>query len=201
MSHKLSFVAPKRQHRKDQASEAKGAEVKTKEGGYLLTWIMCCGINMQHVDGWVWRGLSRLGVKDDALRKWEEKGQSLSYRPSSRITRCTDNSIKFFRSEAEFQRWQEQVEIKHAELHRSIKYFAQFETIWLEAAEAASSPGHAAYVRRTAAMYGGLKADVVDVLKRVGLPEMRKIPDGSTLADQVLAWRERELADMSKKYR
>jgi hypothetical protein len=50
-------------------------------------------------------------------------------------------------------------------------------------------------------MYGGLRVEVEDVLRRVGLPEMRKIPDGTTLADQALAWREREIAAMSKKYR
>jgi hypothetical protein len=50
-------------------------------------------------------------------------------------------------------------------------------------------------------MYGGLKAEMEDILKRVGLPEMRTIPDGATLADQALAWREREIVSMSKKYR
>jgi hypothetical protein len=100
---------------------------------------------MQHIDGWVWRGLSRLGVKDEALRKWEEKGMWLSYCHSITPIGCTDNSIKFFCSEAEFQRWQEQVEIKHAELHHVIKYFGRFETIWLLVAKAGSSPGDAAY--------------------------------------------------------
>ena len=83
-----------------------------------------------------------------------------------------DNSIKFFRSEAEFQRWQEQVEIKHAELHRSIKYFTSFQMKWLELAKCGSSPGHSAYARCTAAMYGGLKAEMEDILKKVRLPEL-----------------------------
>jgi hypothetical protein len=113
---------------------------------------------------------------------------------------CIDHSIKFFRSAAEFERWQEQVEIKHAELHRSIKYFHSFQTIWLELAKVSSSAGCSAYARRTAATYGGLKAEMEDVLKRIGLPELRTVPEGATLADQALAWREREIAAMSTKY-
>jgi hypothetical protein len=155
----------------------------------------------KRVDGWVWHSLSKLGVKDNALRKWEEKGRWASY-PTPRYSFCgIDNSIKFFRSEAEFQRWQEQVEIKHAELHRAVKYFLSFQTIWLELANASPSAGHLAYARCTAAMYGGLKAEIEDIIKQVALPKMRTIPHSATLADQALAWREKEIAAMSKKYR
>jgi hypothetical protein len=114
---------------------------------------------------------------------------------------CIDHSIKFFRSAAEFERWQEQVEIKHAELHRAVKYFLSFQTIWLELANASPSAGHLAYARCTAAMYGGLKAEIEDIIKQVALPKMRTIPHSATLADQALAWREKEIAAMSKKYR
>jgi hypothetical protein len=59
---------------KEPTEETKGVEAKTKEGKTdinRLSHLLTDG----RVDGWVWRGLSKLGVKDDALRKWEEKGQ------------------------------------------------------------------------------------------------------------------------------
>jgi hypothetical protein len=88
------------------------------------------------------------------------------------LINCIDNSIKFFRSEAEFQRWQEQIEIKHTELFRGIKYFGSFQRIWLNMAKTGSSSGHSAHVQHMATMHAGLKAEMEDVLKRVGLPEM-----------------------------
>jgi hypothetical protein len=116
------------------------------------------------------------------------------------LTVCIDHSMKFFRSAAEFEQWQEQVEIMHAELHRSIKYFHSFQMKWLELAKVSLSAGCSAYARRTAATYGGLKAEMEDVLKRIGLLELQMVPEGATLVDQALAWREWEIATMSMKY-
>jgi hypothetical protein len=61
----------------------------------------------------------------EEILSWEEDGiyqlahVTLAYRSA-------EDHIMFFQYEAEYQCWQEQVEIKHAEFHRGLKYFMTF---------------------------------------------------------------------------
>jgi hypothetical protein len=186
---------------RQKAKEANEEVIKPREDEVSSHNHLLCVLMAECVDGWVWRSLSMLGVKNEDLCKWEERGKSPQVYYSQVLIYCVDNWVKFFHSEAEFQRWQEQIEIKHAELFHGIKCFASFQGIWLDMAKTGSSSSHSTYAWRTATMYAGLKAELEDVLKRVRLPEMQHIPEGSMLAGQAHAWREKEMAVTFKKYR
>jgi hypothetical protein len=112
----------------------------------------------------------------DELEKWEKE----------------EDRVQFFRAEAEYERWREQLEIKHAEAHRCMRYFEYFNKVWLELAGAAGSPAHAAYARRTASLYRELRTRVQKVLAAVGLDALSFLDGKRTLVDLVLAWRRSE---------
>jgi hypothetical protein len=99
----------------------------------------------------------------------------------------TEDQVQFFCAKAEYERWQEQVEINHAEMHCCIRYFDRFNQIWLQLAEETTLAAHAAYAWWTASMYQKLRSRVEKVLKATGL-EMFINLAGQSLVDVVLAW-------------
>jgi hypothetical protein len=121
-----------------------------------------------------------------------------------------ENRVQFARAEAEFLRWLEQVEIKHAEIERVFNYYKKMVSIWDQLAERAdnavdpSAPprerakaaGQAAYARRTAhEVWAGLARRMDQRLKGLGITELRTRPDGKTLPEQIRAWRLKQTAD------
>lgn len=103
--------------------------------------------------------------------------------------------MKFFRDEAEMERWREQVEIKHAEFARIIRAFRKSNEIWVAIANSrTSSPtaGYVAYARKVAMRYALMERDARDRFAICGIPVLRDIDKERTLADHILAWRARE---------
>jgi len=68
------------------------------------------------------------------------------------------------------QRWQEEVEVKLAELMRSIRSFKKLKDVWTElsCSQADDLPGHVAYAKRQAAIYARLEFDSKKKLGEVG---------------------------------
>jgi hypothetical protein len=110
---------------------------------------------------------------------------------------CVENRVQFHRKEAEYLRWQEQVEMKHAEVQRVYAYFKKMSSIWLQMSETkvrAGSSGGAAYARRTAGMWTQFGEKMTATLGDAGVPELRNVPAGTTFVDQILARREAEIS-------
>jgi hypothetical protein len=107
-----------------------------------------------------------------------------------------ENRVQCARAEAEFLRWNEQVELKHAEVHRLRKYNTTFNSIWLTLAKRWDShrPGMAAYARRQADKFQKMVNDLDAEWAGIGVPELRTIPSGKTLVDQVRARRKAEIS-------
>jgi hypothetical protein len=120
-----------------------------------------------------------------------------------------ENRVQWFRCEAQFEHWKEEIEIKHAELHRGITYFGMMKEVWEAVGSkngslAANAPGHTAkneylgakaYALRTAGMYQRLKKRMAEVLRDTGIELLKDIPKGKRLVDQVYAWRELEIRE------
>lgn len=90
------------------------------------------------------------------------------------------------------ERWREQVEIKHAELARIIRAFRKSNEIWTAIANSNSlspTPGHTAYARKVAMRYALMERDARDRFEICGIPMLRDVEEGQTLAVQILAWR------------
>ncbi|KAJ3712824.1 hypothetical protein C8R42DRAFT_567538, partial [Lentinula raphanica] len=65
-------------------------------------------------DGWIWHHGSLKNMSSEELEKWEDKS----------------DSVQWFRAEADMERWQEQLEIKHAEFLRLIASFTKHRDAW-----------------------------------------------------------------------
>lgn len=107
----------------------------------------------------------------------------------------SEERVKFFRDEAEMERWREQVEIKHAEFARVIRAFQKSNEIWSAIAISKPSsltPGHSAYARKVAMRYALMARDAQDRFSACGIPVLRDINEGVTLADTIQAWRAHE---------
>ncbi|KAJ3979929.1 hypothetical protein F5890DRAFT_1420566 [Lentinula detonsa] len=133
------------------------------------------GIN---VDGWIWSAgrLKHMSMKE--IEVWEE----------------TNNRIQWARSEADFERWQEQLEVKHADFMRFIRYAAYARDVWLKLAQGpcSSSLGHIAYGREHSNMWESLCAEAEGRYNHCGIPGLRIVTKGKTFVDNVAQWRQEE---------
>jgi hypothetical protein len=124
------------------------------------------------------------------------------------IVYILENHVQFARAEAEFLRWLEQVEIKHAEIERVFNYYKKMVSVWAQLAERAehtvhpcASPGEnakaagkAAYARRTAHhVWAGLTQRMEQRLKGLGIVELHTYVDGNPLPDRIRAWHLKEI--------
>ncbi|KAJ3779956.1 hypothetical protein GGU10DRAFT_337582 [Lentinula aff. detonsa] len=129
-------------------------------------------------DGWIWSAgrLKNMSLKEVEI--WED----------------TNNRIQWFQVEAKFERWQEQVETKHAEFPRMIKSSAYSRDAWLKLAQEphSSSLGHVAYAKEHSNMWESLQRDAEAKFKHCGIPRLQIIPKGKTLANNVLQWKQEE---------
>ncbi|KAJ7931951.1 hypothetical protein B0H13DRAFT_1857371 [Mycena leptocephala] len=84
-------------------------------------------------EGWPWRDLGRMGkLTDEEMDAWSQEA----------------DRVQWFRAEAEVQRWQEHVEMRLAELLRTIRSFRKWHEVWSSLAEQQDNPGHAAYAKQ-----------------------------------------------------
>jgi hypothetical protein len=130
------------------------------------------------------------------IEDWTAEGMLTNVLPAYTLTTIQENRVQCARAEAEFIRWNEQIELKHAEIYRLCKYNISFNSIWLTLAEQWDSrkPGMAAYARRKADMFRKRVANLDTEWEDVGIPELRNIPPGKTLVDQVMVRRTSEIA-------
>jgi hypothetical protein len=143
-----------------------------------------------------WNDKTGVNMTAREIEDWTIEGMLPNVGPASTLTTIQENCVQCARAEAEFIRWNEQIELKHAEIYRLRKYNTSFNSIWLTLAERWDSlkPGMAAYAHHKADMYRRRVANLDAEWKDVGVPELRNLPPGKTLADQVRARRESEIS-------
>ncbi|KAJ3768299.1 hypothetical protein FB446DRAFT_792422 [Lentinula raphanica] len=129
-------------------------------------------------DGWIWSSGKMKNMSMKEIDLWEE----------------TNNRIQWARAEADFERWQEEVEKKHGDFMRVIAASAYARDAWLELAQTphASSPGHIAYAKEHSDMFESLRSDAQVKYEHCGIPGLRNIYKGGTLADNVSKWCQEE---------
>jgi hypothetical protein len=95
-------------------------------------------------------------------------------------------------------RWIEQLEIKHAEMHRALAHFEFTSNAWMSCIqeERGAHDGHNARAVRQAAIYRGLADETQAALRRVGHPSLVNLGD-SSLADRIEQFRNEQLSWMT----
>ncbi|KAJ3717504.1 hypothetical protein C8R42DRAFT_724415 [Lentinula raphanica] len=129
-------------------------------------------------DGWIWSAGRMKNMSMQEIEQWEQ----------------INNRIQWARAEADFERWQEEVEKKHAEFMRVINASAYARDAWMELARTpySSSPGHVAYAKEHCDILEALRADAEAKYSQCGIPSLRIISEGFSLADHVMKWRQEE---------
>ncbi|KAJ3764993.1 hypothetical protein FB446DRAFT_834750 [Lentinula raphanica] len=128
-------------------------------------------------DGWIWYHGSLKNMSSEELEKWEDKS----------------DSVQWFRAEADMERWQEQLEIKHAEFLRLIASFTKHRDAWdILVNDYSPTPGHRAYAQEHRDMFDSLRADAEEKYQHCALYFLLRRESGETLADRILQWRREE---------
>ncbi|KAJ3715761.1 hypothetical protein C8R42DRAFT_725564 [Lentinula raphanica] len=128
-------------------------------------------------DGWIWQHGSLKNMTPEELQRWEDQS----------------DSIHWFRAEADLERWQEQLEIKHAEFLRLIASFTKYRDAWdYVSAHFSPTPGHRAYALEHRDMFDSLRIDAEEKFRSCALPFLRCSISGNTLHDRVQLWRAEE---------
>jgi hypothetical protein len=92
------------------------------------------------------------------------------------------------------QRWQEQIELKLAELLQTARSFRKMQEIWTKLAQH-PKPGYSAYAKQKAAMYGRMARSCDEGLDRAGYGTLRSTMElGGSLLEFVEANRLKEKA-------
>jgi hypothetical protein len=107
--------------------------------------------------------------------------------------------IQYFRAEAEMFQWLEQLEIKHAEMHRTIAHFDFWSNAWLSRVQTEDNSrqdGYNARAVRQAAIFKGLADDARVSFRRVGHPAFVDL-GSETLVSRVEKFRNEQLSWMS----
>ncbi|KAJ3831975.1 hypothetical protein F5878DRAFT_647165, partial [Lentinula raphanica] len=103
------------------------------------------------------------------------------------------DSVQWFRAEADMERWQEQLEIKHSEFLRLIASFTKHRDAWdLLMNHHSTTPGHQAYAREHRDMFDSLRIDAEEKYRRSAIPFLLGRKPGETLADRIIQWRREE---------
>ncbi|KAJ3757151.1 hypothetical protein EV360DRAFT_84276 [Lentinula raphanica] len=130
-------------------------------------------------DGWIWHTGSLKHMSASELEKWEDK----------------NDSVQWFRAEADMERWQEQLEIKHAEFLRLIASFKKHRDAWELLATQYSSrltPGHTAYAKEHQDMFDSLRVDAEEKYRHCAIPFLRSRAPDQSLGDRIILWRREE---------
>ncbi|KAK1230695.1 hypothetical protein PQX77_006210 [Marasmius sp. AFHP31] len=169
MSHRRGQAArgPVKKRKEDPQQKAKSSKKQDKDDERGVT-----------TDGWIWHARGMGKMTEEQIKRWAD----------------TCDWVQWMRSEADFERWQEQLERKHAEFMRCIAFFANARDTWrtLASDEHSSTPGHRAYAKEHSDMYETLRLDCEIKYKACAIPILHNIPSGKTLADQVLCFRQTE---------
>ncbi|KAJ3994816.1 hypothetical protein F5050DRAFT_1809260 [Lentinula boryana] len=124
-------------------------------------------------DGWIWKAGRLENMSPKEIEEWEE----------------TENRVQWFRAEADFERWQEQIEIKHADFQRVIASFTYYRDAWMRLSSQNSlTPGHCAYAREHSDMFESLRMDAQAKYDHCGIDILKNVRPGHTLADRILLW-------------
>ncbi|KAJ3717399.1 hypothetical protein C8R42DRAFT_724306 [Lentinula raphanica] len=130
-------------------------------------------------DGWIWHTGSLKHMNASELEKWEDK----------------NDSVQWFRAEADMEQWQEQLEIKHAEFLRLIASFKKHCDAWELLATQYSScltPGHTAYAKEHRDMFDSLRVDAEEKYRHCAIPFLRNRESAQSLGDRIILWRREE---------
>jgi hypothetical protein len=97
------------------------------------------------------------------------------------ITFVSGEHVQWFRTEAEMQRWQEQVEQKLAELLRTIWSFSKMKETWTDLSLRQDShfPGRIAYAKDKASMYEMMETDCRKKLADTGYKHFVRATSGN----------------------
>ncbi|KAJ3712073.1 hypothetical protein C8R42DRAFT_728368 [Lentinula raphanica] len=134
-------------------------------------------VSSERKDGWIWHTSSLKHMSASELEKWEDK----------------NDSVQWFRAEADMERWQEQLEIKHAEFLWLIASFTTHRNAWESLAKSYSdSPGHLAYAREHQDMFDSLRVDAEEKYRQCALPFFRHRESGESLENRIMLWRREE---------
>ncbi|KAJ3780411.1 hypothetical protein GGU10DRAFT_337196 [Lentinula aff. detonsa] len=103
------------------------------------------------------------------------------------------NHVQFFRAEADYETWQEELERKHADFVFLIGSFTKQRDDWaILAKNFSSTPGHVAYAKEHSNMFEALRADAGLKYKRCGIGFLVNTPLGEQLDRRIMAWRAQE---------
>jgi hypothetical protein len=114
---------------------------------------------------------------------------------------------QWFRAFAEMMRWLEQVELKHAELLRTIRYFDKLSSVWLAlgspklhpiaVSSEAIHPGARAFARRQCSMFADMRDVAKAHWKRSADSRVRDQPEcegfSESFGDKIAAMRAEEV--------
>lgn len=115
----------------------------------------------RRVEGWIWKPQRPFATDsiDVDTTTWEEEG----------------DRVQWFRAEAEFLRWLEQMELKHFEFQRLISSFAFATSAWKLTAESKPPPevqevdaGFAAFAKRKSDMFSSMQTYASNTFLRCG---------------------------------
>ncbi|KAJ3511557.1 hypothetical protein NMY22_g15611 [Coprinellus aureogranulatus] len=121
--------------------------------------------------GWLWKMPRPRGASKADVEEWLVEGER----------------VQWFRAEAEMYRWQEEAELKAAELLRCIAYFDKLSGVWVQMAESAPEAGAQAFAWRKAAEFRQLKARARALLNEAGFKDVSTMPE---LVDKLLLGRQ-----------
>ncbi|KAJ3792862.1 hypothetical protein GGU11DRAFT_760400 [Lentinula aff. detonsa] len=128
-------------------------------------------------DGWIWAAGRLSNMNEDKIREWEE----------------ISNRVQFFRAEADYETWQEELERKHADFVFLIGSFTKQRDDWaILAKNFSSTPGHVAYAKEHSNMFEALRADAGLKYKHCGIGFLVNTPLGEQLDRRIMAWRAQE---------
>jgi hypothetical protein len=93
-------------------------------------------------------------------------------------------------------RWLEQLEIKHAEFERVVKYFTSLSEVWSTVAAKSISSGGMAFARSQVSMYAGMASEADRRYTSTAIERLRKRVPGCLLSDAVEQFRSIVLKDL-----
>ncbi|KAJ3834035.1 hypothetical protein F5878DRAFT_665121 [Lentinula raphanica] len=159
------------------AEHTNRSSVKNENAGIKRSQETSTDIPTSTEDGWIWQYGSFKNMTADELQQWEDKS----------------DSVQWFRAEADMERWQEQVEIKHAEFLRLIASFTKHRDAWdILATRSSPLPGHRAYALERRTMFENLRIDAQDKFRNSAIPFLRCSSTSDTLSDRIIQWRAQE---------
>lgn len=127
------------------------------------------------------------------LDEWESEGNNYPlFHCSGYLAACSGDRVQWFRAEAEVQRWLEQLERRHGDFMRCIKYFGKMKEVWRNLAVSQPTPGHSAYALERSAVYHRMEINCRQLYKDVAEPMLLNLKEGQTLAQAVMDFRVKE---------